>query len=266
MYTFKSHPLLLLAFAALLLSLAACKGEKKLTTYATLYKEKPTSIFVAPVDDKAKRRAEKSQLDKDYNHDMDLATRYLQQVLATPLVDQGYYVPGALASKLLDEQLGLSAKQLNSGDIKPFARTFGVDAVLCATIHRWGEKNGLYSVFIEFVLRSTKSNSDLMHTWVKASKRITANYKNEPVALKIDNDLAAAMNLSDVAAQRCQLLQLVSYYVLNDLPCSPDREFFEKGQKVIANPSYFNFFFNENGEMTIETSEMESFEEDCFVD
>ena len=59
----------LLPLVALLLAVS-CKSEKKVTTYNELYREKPVTILVAPVQDNAKRPMVKTTQDRVLNDEL----------------------------------------------------------------------------------------------------------------------------------------------------------------------------------------------------
>lgn len=255
----------IIALMALIL-LAGCNSNKKINTYENIYSEKPVTIYIAPIQDHSTRKPEKYPKDIDYNNELNTATNYLTQTMSTPLINQGYYVIGVLASQQIAKQQNHTAKQLMSGDLKIYAQLYGIDAVLTTTIHRWVEKNGEWILFIEYALRSTKSNNDLMHTWVKAVKQIPTDLKGDPIILKSDRAYAAKMNFDNGTAQRCFLVQQVNDYVLRNLPTSSVKRQFERDRYARANEAYFTYYFTPEGEIEIENSTMESFEEDCFVE
>ena len=245
---------------------AGCKSEKKITAYNDVYAEKPVTVYIAPIQDNATRKEEKYQKDIDYNTEINNARNYLFECLQKPLSNQGYYVIGKLASEQIAQQEKQSAKELKSKDIKRYAQYYGIDAILVTTLHRWVEKNGQWIVFIEYTLRSTKSNNDLLHTWVKATKMIPTDLKGDPIALKSDKAFANRYNMSNGSAQRCILVEQVSDYVLRDLPISSTKRQFEQDRYKKANSAYFDYIFNADGDINIEASSMESFEQDCFVE
>jgi hypothetical protein len=96
----------LLPLVALLLAVS-CKSEKKVTTYNELYREKPATILVAPVQDNAKRPMVKTTQDRVLNDELSAAAHYMRQSLSYPLSSQGYYATAPLTSDILVEKLGL---------------------------------------------------------------------------------------------------------------------------------------------------------------
>ena len=88
----------------LTLVLGGCKSTKKAAAYEAIFKEKPVTIYTAPLEDKSHRKANRSQSDIDYNNELNLAATYMFQTLADPLNNQGYYVLGTLSAKQLSNR------------------------------------------------------------------------------------------------------------------------------------------------------------------
>lgn len=244
---------------------AGCKSEKKITTYDNIYKEKPVTVYIAPVEDKTSRKEEKFPQDKAANEERNVAARYLQLTLPKPLRNQGYYTISGMSALQIAKKEQHTSKQLRNEDIRSYAQYYGIDALLVVTMHRWIERNGEWQLFIEYTLRSTKSNSDLLHTWVKATKKLDTDFKGDPIAMKDDNDFAEAMNMDNSTAQRCRLVARVNDYVLRNLPISSSKRQFEQDRYMKANAAYFNYIFTPDGSIDIEKTTMEAFEEECFV-
>ena len=262
----KTHHIILAGCVICVLALATgCKSSKKVSTYDEIYNEKPVTVYIAPIEDKTSRKIEKYPMDKEANEELNAAARYMYHTLSVPLRRQGYYTIGTLATEQIAKQQGHSAKQLRNEDIRTYAQLYGVDAILIVTIHRWKSTYSNWDLFAEYTLRSTKSNNDLMHTWVKASKQLNTDYSGNPVAMPEDAEFAAEMEMNVSTAQRCQLVQKVNDYVLRNLPVSSNKPQFEKDRYLKANPSYFFYSFTPDGEIEIENMSMESFEEECFV-
>ena len=248
------------------LSLTACQNEKKIATYNALYAETPTTIYIAPVQDNTPRAKVESQGDRSRNQELDVAASYMYQTLAMPMLQQGYYVIPPLASKQIASCESRSQRQQLNGDLSSYDREFNIDAILYPTIHKWDKKDGGVVVYVEYILRSTKSSNDLMHVWVKGYKRNATNYKGEPIPLKSDNDFAIDMQLTDGEAQRCILLKQISHVVMHNLPTSANRRQFREDQYGPANPTHIFLFSNENGETETTPMPMEQYEVECFSD
>ena len=160
----------LLPLVALLLAVS-CKSEKKVTTYNELYREKPVTILVAPVQDNAKRPMVKTTQDRVLNDELSAAAHYMRQTLSYPLSSQGYYATAPLTSDILIEQLGLDYNKLMNADISMLHSSYGIDAVLLTAIHKWQQPEiNEIVVYTEYTLRSTQSGVELMHVWVRGDK------------------------------------------------------------------------------------------------
>lgn len=244
--------------------MVACKSEKKVNTYSGIYNERPTTIYIAPINDKSERKVEKYPSDKDYNNELNSAKAYLYQTMSAPLVTKGYYVIGPVASSEIAEATGLTHKQLRHDDLKALNSEYGIDAVLIVTLHRWKDENGKKIAFLEYQLRSTKSNVDMMHSWVMATKQVSTNLKGDPIKLKNDTRFAKRFDMDNGTAQRCFLVEKVNDYVLRNLPTSSQRRQFEKDLYRTANPQYINYLWIDGGAEVEECTE-EEYESKAFL-
>ena len=250
--------------AIAILLLGACKGEKKITSYSDIYNERPTTIYIAPVNDKAQRKVEKYPSDIAYNNELNSAKAYLFQTMPNALVNKGYYVIGPVASAEIAEATALTPKQLRNDDLKSFGEDYGVDAVLVVTLHNWKDENGKKIAFLEYQLRSTKSNVDLMHIWVMATKQVSTNLKGDPIKLKNDTRFAKQFDMDKGTAQRCFLVEKVNDYVLRNLPTSSQRRQFEKDLYRTANPQYISYTWLDGG-AEVEECSVEEYESKAFL-
>ena len=128
-----------LVLSSSLLLLLCCKSEKKMSSYDDLYKEKPVTVLVAPVQDNTKPLQAKTTQDKLFNDELHAAACYLQQTVAEPLIAQGYYTPAPLASEAIMGRINKDYKQLMRDDLKELSAQYGIDAVLLVAIHKWQE-------------------------------------------------------------------------------------------------------------------------------
>lgn len=246
-------------------ALCSCQGPRKAVSYNELYSEKPLTIYVAPVSDNAARRVVKYPGDTKYNNEIELAAKYMFQTAQKPIARLGYYVIGPTASMQIAADETRSTDKMMTGDLKMYKRDYGIDAILFPSIHKWTQEKDEWVVYVEYVLVSTVSNSELMHVWVKGSKLVQLNFKGEPQISKFDAEFAAGMELSNASAQRCFLLEQVNDYVLRNLPTSSDRRQFEDDLYFKAHPSYFSYYFSEDGTIQIDKISMEQYEQECFV-
>lgn len=245
--------------------LSSCKSERKLTYYSDIYAEKPTTIYVAPINDRAARKPDKYEKDKAYNAEVNAASSYFLKTISQPLISQGYYVIGPLAAAQIAKNETRTYRQLVKTDLNSYSADYGVDAILFTTIHRWKEGNGTWTVYIEYVLRSTKTYAELMHTWVEATKVIFTDMKKDPVPMRADRLFAKRLDISVGAAERCILVNSVNNVVLKDLPISSSRRQFETDQHLGSNSAYLRVTYNETGEIESEPMSMEAFEDACFT-
>lgn len=158
-----------------------------------------------------------------------------------------------------------STKELQDGSLLRYAQYYGIDAVVLVTIHRWKESNGTIELFMEYQLRSSKSNIDLMHSWIQAEVNTEFNYKGEQVAYPIDRATMQDYNVDAATALRCRLIEQVNGYVLRNLPISANKRQFEQDRYLKSHDNYYHCFLNSNNEIDSETISMEAYEEACFV-
>lgn len=243
----------------------SCKSPKKAVAYNDVYSEKPMTIYVAPIEDNAERRVVKYPGDTKYNNEIDLAAKYMFQTAQKPIANLGYYVIGPTASMQIAASETRTVDKMKTGDLKMYKTHYGIDAILFPTIHKWAQNKEEWIVYVEYVLVSTKTNSELLHTWVKGTKLVPVNFKGEPLTMKFDTDFASDMELSNASAQRCFLVEQVNDYVLRNLPTSSNRRQFEDDKYYKAHPSYFSYYFSEDGTIEIQKISMEAYEQECFV-
>lgn len=249
----------------LLLLTAGCKSEKKVSTYSSIYKERPVTLYIAPLQDNSQRKEEKYPQDIAFNAERNTAARHLSLTLSQPLAKQGYYVVPTLSAQRIAKQENQTHKELLDGDLLRYAQQYGIDAVLIVTLHRWKDINGEVMLFIEYALRSCKSNIDFMHSWVQAVVKTEYNYKGESVANPADRILMQDYGVDAATALRCRLAERVSDHVLRNLPISSLKRQFEQDRYQKANETYLRCVLTENDEVEIEHISMEAYEEECYV-
>ncbi|MBQ1408667.1 MAG: hypothetical protein IIY87_02785 [Bacteroidales bacterium] len=250
--------------ATALLLFAACNSEKKINTYSDIYSERPTTIYIAPINDKAPRRVEKYPTDAEYNNEINSAKAYMYQTMSAPMLRKGYYVIGPVASAEIAEATAFTPKQLRNDDLKVFNNDYGIDAILIVTLHNWKDENGKKIAYLEYQLRSTKSNVDMMHIWVLATKQVSVNLKGDPIKLKNDTRFAKLHGMDNGTAQRCYLVEKVNDYILRNLPTSSQRRQFEKDLYRTANPQYIRYTWLDGG-AEVEECSAEEYESQAFL-
>lgn len=242
-----------------------CKAPEKGAYYEDIYTEKPVIIYVAPTFDNCQRHAEKYPTDITYNNEINSANKFFYETMSAPLIKHGYYVLGPVTSEQIAAGETRTPKQLSYGDIKDYNTKYGIDAVLFTTIHRWREENGKWIIYIEYLMRSTKTNSDLMHKWVKAVKAVPLNLKKDPVIMKEDIDYAKAMGVDNGTAQRCFLVEKVNDYILRNIPISSTRRQFEEDLHKKANATYVLYTWSETGNADVADLSLEEYEQEAFL-
>ena len=249
----------------LLLSFASCKTEKKANYYSDIYAEKPTTIYLAPIIDNSGRRIEKYPKDAAYNNEVNTAAKYLYQTMATPLIRHGYYVIGPVTSEQIASNDPRTPKQWRNAALTEYNTLYGIDAVLITTIHRWVESNATWTVYLEYQLRSAKTNVELMHKWVMASKIVPIDLKKDPHSLKTDVQFAKKMKFDDGTAQRCWLVEKVNDYVLRNIPISSTKRQFEDDLYKAATDTYIKYTWSATGNADVQSISLEEYEQGCFI-
>ena len=256
-----------LVLSSSLLLLLCCRSEKKMSSYDDLYKEKPVTVLVAPVQDNTKPLQAKTTQDKLFNDELHAAACYLQQTVAEPLIAQGYYTPAPLASEVIMGRINKDYKQLMRDDLKELSAQYGIDAVLLVAIHKWQEPEiNEIVVYAEYTLRSTKSGTELMHTWVRGRKMQPVDHIGEPVELQSDTEFMEQTGLDSRLAHRCILLREMSGFVLRNLPTSASRWHFKHDQYIPSNPDFYGFVINPDGSLERSEYTEDEFGNECFTD
>lgn len=257
----------LLVLSSSLLLLLCCKSEKKVASYDDLYKEKPVTVLIVPVQDNTKQLEVKTTQDKLFNEELQSAACYLQQTVAEPLIFQGYYTPAPLATQALIDRINKDYKQLMRDDIKELSSLYGIDAVLLVAIHKWQEPEiNEIVAYVEYTLRSTKSGTELMHTWVRGSKLQPVDNLGEPIELQTDAEFIERNGMESRLAHRCILLREMSGFVLRNLPTSVSRWHFKHDQYIPSNPTFYGFVINPDGSLERKEYTEDAFGNECFTD
>ncbi|MGL5561755.1 MAG: GNA1162 family protein [Tannerellaceae bacterium] len=134
------------------LSLIACNPKTyRGTQYASLYNEKPKTILIAPPINKSGDT---------------VAVDCINNILALPLIEKGYYViPTAIS--MPDLEFDKEYKELRDMDqiLSYLSSKYGADAVLFTIISHWKEgiqqRQVTAEAGISFMLKSTKSKETL---------------------------------------------------------------------------------------------------------
>lgn len=239
------------------LLMVGCKGEKKMTQYSEVYRERPTTIYIAPVVDHSERRAVRSLEDSAYNASVNIATKQLYLTASDPLVYNGYYVLGPLASAQLAATETRTVKQLRNESINDYSTDLGIDAVLFLTVNNWSSTHNSWTVEVEYSLRSTQTGSEVMHTIVKATKMVHTDFKGKPKPLGDDIAFAKKYGCDLETAQRCRLVEILNQYVLKDLPSGNRSRGIAIERYIGSHQEYFNLQVNPDGSVMVVPSDEE---------
>lgn len=246
---------LIIPIAALLL-LTACKSGRKLDQYSDIYKERPSVVYVAPLNDLSTRYAVRTTEDSVYNRSLNIAAKQLFLTASDPLVYNGYYVPGPLASAQLAATEGRTGKQLRNEDITDYYTDLGVDAILFITLHSWKHTSNSWTVEVEYVLRSAHSNNELMHVSVNAMKTLPTDFKGNPLPLTEDVAFSDKYGCDLETAQRCRLVEVLNQYVLKDLPSGRRCREHKTERYIRSHPEYFNLKIHPDGSVEMFKTEL----------
>lgn len=239
------------------LALIGCHGEKKMTQYTEVYQERPATIYIAPVNDRAERVAVRTLEDSAFNASVGIATKQLYLTASSPLVYKGYYVPGPVASAQLAASETRGFKQLRNENINDYYTELGVDAILFLTVNKWEQSHNSWSVEVEYVLRSTRTGSEVMHTVVKGTKLLHTDFKGRPQPLGDDCAFANKYGCDLQTSQRCRLVETINQYVLGDLPSGSRARESSIERYVPSHPEYFNLHINPDGSVMVVTGDDE---------
>lgn len=244
----KSRGVLLLLLPLLM---AGCKGEKRMTQYGEMYRERPATLYIAPVVDKSERRAVRSIEDSVYNVAVNAAVKQLYLTASNPLVFNGYYVLGPMASAQLAATENRTVKQLRNENINDYYDDLGIDAVLFLTVNSWSSTHNSWTVEVEYTLRSTRTGSEVMHSVVKATKLLPTDFKGRPLPLGEDRAFAEKYGCDLETAQRCRLVETLNQFVLKDLPAGNRARPVSIERYVPTHAEYYNLQINPDGSVMI---------------
>lgn len=251
--------------AMLCILIGGCKTESKLSKYKDIYKEKPIIIYVAPTIDQAERKT-KNIADRNYNNQLDVAKNYMLQSLRKPFLSKGYYVLSPLVSVEIAKIDNLTEANINdTATLKKIATKYGVDAVLFTYIYKWEVKKDDWIVYVEYILKSSKTGATLMNTKVKARKFIPTNFRGYTSISHRDEMLTKKLKLDIATSQRVLLLDLVNSYVLKDIPWSKNSKDFEKDIDKNTKFSCMEYYCEETGVEIYRPMSIEEFDQDCFL-
>jgi hypothetical protein len=234
----------------------ACSSEKKMDQYSDIYRERPSVVYVAPLNDLTPRRALRTTEDSLYNLSLNIAAKQLFLTASDPLVYHGYYVPGPLASAQIAATEWRTGKQLRNENIEDYYTDLGIDAVLFLTINGWTTTSNSWTVEVEYVLRSTVKGNEWMHVLVKAKKILPTDFKGNPLPLRDDEHFALQYGCDLETAQRCRLVETLNKYVLKDLPGGKRSREHRTERYIRSHPEYFNLQIYPDGTVEMKQTEL----------
>ena len=251
----------------IILAFVSCKSPKKIATYEDLYKERPITILVAPVQDNAKRLVVKTKQDEVLNDELVQAAHFMRQSTTEPLVNMGYYPLAPLASDVILEKYGKGYRQLSLDGLTELHNKYGIDAVLLVAIHKWEEPEvNEVVVYAEYTLRSTRTGLELMHTWVRGNKIQPVDVKGEPAELPDDIAFMERNEMDSRLAHMCILVEQMTDFALRNIPTSVSRWHFQHDQYIPSNPAFYSFTINPDGSIERSQYSEDAFGNECFTD
>ena len=240
----------------LLVSITSCKTTSKQNQYSAIYQERPTVIYVAPLNDLSQRRAVRTTEDSLYNVSLNIATKQLFLTASDPLVFNGYYVPGPLASAQIAATETRTGKQLRNDDITDYYNDLGIDAILFIDLLNWKHTANSWTVEVQYILRSTHTNTELLHISINAMKSLSTDHKGNPLPLSEDIAFAEKYGCDLETAQRCRLVETLNQYVLKDLPAGSRARHHSTERYIPSHPEYFNLKILPDGSVLMLTTDL----------
>lgn len=236
--------------------LTSCSTQKRLDAYSEIYRERPSVIYVAPLDDHSMRHALRTSEDSLYNTSLNIAAKQLYLTASDPLVHNGYYLPGPLASAQIAATESRTGKQLRNEDITDYYTDLGIDAILFITLHGWNATSNSWTVEVEYVLRSTHTGQELFHVSVNAMKLLSTDFKGNPIPLRGDEAFARQYGCDLETAQRCRLVETLNQYVLKDIPSGLKARQHSTEGFAPSHPEFFNLKIHPDGSVQMLKSEL----------
>lgn len=234
-----------------LVMLAGCKGEKRIAKYSEFYNERPSTVYVAPLNDLSPRRAFRETADSVYNASLNTAARQLFLTATDPLTSHGYYTMGPLASAQIAATESRTGKQLRNENINDLYTELGIDVVLFIDLLSWSQTANTWSVEAEYVMRSTHTGVEVFHVHVNTTKILHTDFKGNPKPLREDIEFAKKYGCDLETAQRCRMVEIMNQYVLRDIPSGSRARKYNAEQYVNSHPEYFRLRIHRDGSVEL---------------
>ncbi|MDL2314742.1 hypothetical protein LJC16_00605 [Bacteroidales bacterium OttesenSCG-928-C19] len=247
---------------------AGCNSEKKAARYKNIYDEKPAVVMGAKPIDYTPRKSPKEKNAKRHNLELENSNIYFHQSLLNTLNTKGYYViPYFNTEEILKKYTPAdSTGANNAGVLRVFSEKYGVDAILFATIFRWKEEENQWSVYIEYKLKSTKTNNLLFHAKCKGVKNIPYNTRGNIAIASFDRGILKHLEFDTRTLNRMILLAKMNDFVLKNLPNGQSHKDFEKDMEKAAIPEYLEFSIDETGALSVVPISLEQFEHEWIIE
>ena len=242
-----------------------CNTEKKAVRYKDIYAEQPAVVMAAKPIDFTPRKSPRERNAKRYNLELENSNIYFHQSLLNSLNTKGYYViPYFSSEEILKKHTPTDTA--NAGALQVFTEKFGIDAILFASIFRWKEDENQWSVYIEYKLKSTKTNNTLFHAKCKGVKHIPYNARGSVSIASFDRRIQKTLDFDERTVNRMILLTKMNDFVLKNLPNGKSHKDFENDMKKAAIPEYLEFYIDDLGALSITPISLEQFEHEWIVE
>ena len=248
--------------------LAGCGSEKKAVRYKNIYEEQPAVVLVATPVDFTPRKSPKEKNAKRYNMEFDNANIYFHQSLVNTLNVKGYYtIPYFNTVEILKTHPPCDSSSVQDSSIlRIFSEKYGIDAILFTKIFKWKEAESEWTVYIEYKLKSAKTNNTLFHAKCKGVKNIPHNTRGSVAIASFDRGHQKYLDFDARTLNRMILLSRVNDFVLKNLPNGKAHKKFENDMKQAAIPEYLEFSIDEMGALSVKQILPEQFEHEWFVE
>lgn len=144
------------------------------------------------------------------------AKEYFHSTLLVPLANKGYYVvPPFLSMEILKRESAYDAELFLNDPIAKFGEVFGADVAVFTIIHSWNKTYGNVKVEVEYVIKSTKSNSILFERKGTINFNTTVSGTAGAYGALFDLVLTAA---STIATKYVDVARICNTYTFKDLP------------------------------------------------
>jgi hypothetical protein len=173
-----------------------------------MYEEKPSAVLIMPPINKTDNIEA-----KDIFH----------STLSRPVCNAGYYViPSLLSMEILKHESAYDAELFLNTSLTKFGEVFGADMVLFTIIHNWKKKLGRINVEIEYIFKSTKTNTILYRRTGNINLAPTFMSGGiDPVSLAVAATMTIGNLIDNATTQQISVGIICNNLMLSDLPAGP---------------------------------------------